>query len=161
MRSDDIRGAGTPRLAEGDLYHEVMGHSPSDRWSLIYDGQCGFCCAGSAQLARWFRPGTVELIDYHQPGALDRFPGITGEACGAAMHLVSPTGEVYKGAAAAAHAVASRGGIWRAALVCEWPGVRWVCARVYAFIAANRYRIAGRVSACENGACRVPGHRGR
>lgn len=132
----------------------------ASNWAIIYDGQCRFCIAGAKRLAKWLPQNKVELIDYHQPGALDRFPSLTPDACAAAMQVVSPAGSIYRGAEGLARAVASRSLLWRWALLYYIPGVRWICDRMYAFIAANRYRIAGRVDscpACSSGACKLPG----
>ncbi len=137
-----------------------MGGNADGVWTIIYDGGCRFCTAGAGRLASWFPAGSVELIDYHQPGALARFPSITREACDEAMHLVNPLGRIFRGAEAVARAVGSRGLLGRLALVYYVPGVRWVCDRLYAVVAANRYRIAGRTDGCEacrTGSCRRPG----
>ena len=128
-------------------------------WKIIYDGRCKFCTGGAARLARWLPVGRVELVDYHAPGALSRFPSITPDACDKAMHLVDPSGRVFRGAEAAVRAVAAGGPLWRIAMIYYIPGVRWLVDRFYALIAANRYRIAGRndpCEACSGGACRRP-----
>jgi predicted DCC family thiol-disulfide oxidoreductase YuxK len=129
-------------------------------WKIIYDGGCRFCTAGAARLARSFPAGRAELVDYNTPGALERFPTVTREACEQAMHLVDPAGRVYRGAEAAARAIAARGTFSRWALGYYVPGIRWLSDRLYALVARNRYRIAGRTDpcgACQNGACRLPG----
>jgi predicted DCC family thiol-disulfide oxidoreductase YuxK len=139
-----------------------MDGAGAGTWKIIYDGRCRFCVAGAKRLARSFPPGRVELVDYNLPGVLDAFPTLTREACEKAMQLVDPSGRVYRGAEAAARAIAARGPIWRWALVYYVPGVRWASDRLYAMVAANRYRIAGRTDqcdACQNGSCRLPGAR--
>lgn len=128
------------------------------RWSIIYDGNCRFCTAGAARLARSFR-GNVDLVDYQQPSALARFPSVTFEACERAMHLVDPRGRVYRGAEAVARAIAERGVLWKWALIYSVPGVRQLAEWMYALVARNRYRIAGRsdpCDACAKGACPLP-----
>lgn len=124
------------------------------RWAILYDGRCRFCQAGAARLASYFPPASVELLSSHEPGALERFPGVTPEAADAAMHLRDPSGRIFKGAEAVARAIASRGGVRRLAHLYYVPGIRWLADRTYRFIAANRYRIGGRDSTCDTGACR-------
>lgn len=124
-----------------------------DRHVVLFDGQCRFCRAQSQNLLRLARPGAVEVRDFQQPGVLDAFPGITHAACMAAMHLVAPDGRVYRGFEAAVRAVATRPLVGRAAYLYYLPGLRWLCDRLYAVIAANRYRLWGRVEECTEGTC--------
>ncbi len=128
-------------------------------WKIIYDGRCRFCTGSATRLARRLPDSRVELVDYNAPGALDRFSTISREACDKAMHLVDPAGRVFRGAEAAVRAVAARGPFWRVVMVYYLPGLRWLMDRLYALVAANRYRIAGRndrCEACSGGACRRP-----
>jgi hypothetical protein len=53
---------------------------------LIYDGECRFCIGQAATLARLLRPCALE--SFREPGVLERYPGITEEACGQAVQLV-------------------------------------------------------------------------
>jgi predicted DCC family thiol-disulfide oxidoreductase YuxK len=125
------------------------------RWTILYDGRCRFCRAGAERLAQRVPNGKVELLSSHEPGALERFPGVTRERADAAMHLMDPTGRISVGAGAVARAIAARGGLWRLALGYFLPGVRWACDRAYALVAANRYRIGGRTGeSCASGSCR-------
>lgn len=130
---------------------------PEASWVIIYDGQCRLCTAGAPRLASWFVGTNVELVDYHAPDALTRFgTSITPEACQAALHLVDPSGRVFRGAEAVARAIASRGRLWRVAMAYYVPGVRWMLDRMYGLVAENRYRIAGRTGSCVTGTCVRP-----
>jgi predicted DCC family thiol-disulfide oxidoreductase YuxK len=111
---------------------------------------------GAKRLQRLARPGAIELVNFQEPGALDRFPGISHEACMRQMYLVAPDGRVVGGFEAAVQALATRPGVGWLAYGYYLPGVRLVCDLIYALIAANRYRIMGRAVAageCEGGAC--------
>jgi len=101
------------------------------------------------------RPGAVEAVDFQMPGALERFPGVTHEACMRRMHLVTPDGKVYAGFEAAIRALATRP-VMRAIVWAYYlPPVRFAFDHLYAAIAANRYRILGRTTECPEGTCAV------
>jgi predicted DCC family thiol-disulfide oxidoreductase YuxK len=126
------------------------------KYVLVYDGLCKFCTAGVHRFVRWMGPVEVELLDFQPPGALDRFPGLTHDACMQAMQLVTPNGRVYHGAEAAARAFATRRVVGRLAYLYYLPGLRQLLDWLYARVAANRYRIMGKAVAageCEGGTC--------
>lgn len=137
-----------------------MSVPDGERWTIVYDGECRFCEAGSARLLKWLPAGRRERVACQAPELAERFPDVSREACRAAMHLVGPDGRVFQGAEAVARAVGARGGVWAVAKAYYLPGVRWLMDRAYRWVAANRYRLAGRTSACEGGVCR-PGDRPR
>jgi predicted DCC family thiol-disulfide oxidoreductase YuxK len=133
------------------------GHTtPPSKYVLIYDGLCKFCTAGVHRFVRWMGPVEVELVDFQRPGALDRFPGLTHDACMRAMQFINPEGRLYQGAEAAARAFATRRVIGAAAYLYYVPGLRQLLDWLYGRIAANRYRIMGKAVAsgeCEGGTC--------
>lgn len=123
---------------------------------LLYDGLCKFCTVGARQLLAWAPPGRVELVNFQEPGVLDRFPGVSHEACMRQMYLVTTDGRVYGGAEAGVHVVALRPVLGWVAYGYYLPGVRLLSDLGYARIAANRYRIMGKAVAageCEGGTC--------
>jgi predicted DCC family thiol-disulfide oxidoreductase YuxK len=130
--------------------------TPPGRHVVLYDGHCKFCTAAAKKLTALARPGTLDLVSFQEPGALDRFPGITHEACMQQMLLVAPDGRVYGGFEAAVRAVATRPVLGLPAYGYYLPGVRQLCDAVYALVAANRYRLLGKAAAageCEGGTC--------
>lgn len=127
-----------------------MADEPPRKHALLFDGRCNFCRRQLERLLSIARPGGIEPVDFQAPGALDRFPGLTYEACMQAMHLVTPQGQVYRGFEAAVHAVATRPIVGKLAYFYYVPGIRQICDRFYAWIAARRYRLAGE---CPSGTC--------
>jgi predicted DCC family thiol-disulfide oxidoreductase YuxK len=126
------------------------------RYVVLYDGLCKFCRAGANQLIALARPGAVELVNFQEPGALERFPGISFDACMRQMYLVRPDGRVYGGFEAAVQAVATRPVLGLLAYAYYLPGLRLACDLLYAHIAANRYRILGKAvdpGECAGGTC--------
>jgi predicted DCC family thiol-disulfide oxidoreductase YuxK len=130
--------------------------TPPGRYVVLYDGHCRFCTAGARKLARLARPGALDLVSFQDPGALDRFPGLTHEACMRQMYLVTPSGRVHGGFEAAVQALATRPLLGLVARAYYLPGLRQLCDTVYKVIAANRYRLMGKAVAagkCEGGTC--------
>ncbi len=102
------------------------------------------------------RRGSVERVDFQQPNALNRFPGLTLEMCMQRLHLVTPDGRVFAGVDAIAQAVMTRPVLGKFAALYYVPGLRWLLDLLYRIIAANRYRIMGKQVAaghCDGGTC--------
>ena len=131
---------------------EFADGSAPERAVVLYDGHCRFCKGQMKNLLRLAKPGALEPLSFQEEGALDRFDGLTYEACMEAMHLVQPDGRVYRGMEAAVRAVATRA-LGAVALIYYVPGIRHALDAWYRWIAARRYRIAGRE--CADDACAV------
>jgi predicted DCC family thiol-disulfide oxidoreductase YuxK len=131
--------------------------TPPGKYVVLYDGLCKFCRAGSEKLLGLARYGAIERVDFQQPGALDRFPGLTHADCMRAMQLVTPAGRIYTGFEAAVQAVVTRRVIGWLAYVYYVPGLRQLLDGLYALIARNRYRIMGKLDPCEGGTCSLHG----
>jgi predicted DCC family thiol-disulfide oxidoreductase YuxK len=129
--------------------------TPPGRYVVLYDGYCPFCRKQSQNLLRLARPGAVELLNFQDPGVLDRFPGVTHAACMRAMHLVDPRGRVFAGFEGAVRALATRPVLAAVAFLYYIPGIREACDALYAFVAAHRYRLFGKAAAseCHDGTC--------
>ena len=86
-----------------------------------------------------------------------RLPAAAREGIGGALQLVSPDGDVASGAEAVNRALHTRP-IWRLITWLYWvPGLKQANDWLYAQIAKRRYRIMGKVEACDTGTCVVPG----
>jgi predicted DCC family thiol-disulfide oxidoreductase YuxK len=108
------------------------------------------------------RPGAVEAVSFQDPDQLARFPGLTHDQCMQAMQLVTPDGRVFRGFEAAVRVLATRPILGRLTRAYYLPGVRQLCDWLYARVAANRYRILGKVVAasdCEGGTCALHARR--
>jgi len=131
---------------------------PPGRHVVLYDGHCRFCQHQVRTLSRLAAPGAIDLVSFHDPGVLDRFPGMPYDACMRAMHLVTPDGRVCSGFEAAARAVATRPVLGLIAYVYYLPGIRLLCDLAYAAVAAHRYRVMGQTveaGGCEGGTCHL------
>ena len=136
--------------------------TPPGKYVILYDGLCRFCTRQSRRLLSLARPGLVEAVSFQEAGALDRFPGITHDACMKAMHLVEPDGQVSQGPEAIVRAIATRP-IFRWIRVIYYPpGLRQLLNGLYAFVAAHRYRFWGKIGSpeeCDGGTCRLHNRR--
>lgn len=119
---------------------------------LLFDGHCRLCTDGSRRILRLARPGTIELLDFQQPGVLDRFPGLSHDDCMREIKLVNGDGRVFGGAEAVARAIATRGVLGAWAYLYYIPGLRQLTDSTYAWVARNRYRFMGRTD-CTSDAC--------
>jgi len=122
--------------------------------SLLYDGHCRLCTRGAQRLVRWARPGSILLLDFQQPGVLERFPGLTRAQCMQAMQLVEPDGRVRSGPEAIVATLLTRGFWFGWTRLYRLPGLRFLVDRAYAWVARNRYRFMGR-SDCTSDACEL------
>jgi predicted DCC family thiol-disulfide oxidoreductase YuxK len=130
-----------------------MSTKSPPKYAVLYDGHCKFCTGQSKRLAALARPGALELLDFQEPGVLSRFPGLTHEACMQAMHLVTPTGRVFRGFEAIVQALATRRLVGLLAYTYYLPGLRPLCDWFYDRLAANRYRLMGQNQECTGGTC--------
>src|SRR5262249_6347019 len=126
-----------------------------EKYSVLFDGKCPFCTKQSRRIHALARPGAVELVDFQQPGVLDRFPNLTHEALMQAMHLVTPKGQVYRGFEAIVQALATRPILRWPAHIYYLPGIRQLCDWSYRWVARNRYKLFGKsvASECPDGTC--------
>ncbi len=123
---------------------------------VLYDGQCRFCTRSANELASLRGHDKLELLSFQDEGVLDRFPGVTYDACMKRLHVVFPDGRVYAGAEAVTRVVAGIPVVGLPAYVYYVPGIRQLSEAVYDLVAKNRYKIAGRD--CDGGTCKLHMH---
>ena len=118
---------------------------------LVYDGQCRFCehCVGLVR--RWDRAGRVIAVPFQDVAAWHGVPGLSCEALATQMHVVSPVGRVYAGAAAAAPLLRQLPGGGAVAALLDLPGVGRVASRAYRWVARHRHCLGCASSACRRG----------
>ncbi len=124
------------------------GAPPRD-WTLVYDGDCGFCTRSVEWLARWDRRGRLRFVRSQDAAALATLPPMAPAALAAAMHLVTPGGEVYAGAATVPHILRLVPGGRALAVLYRLPGLPAVADRVYRWVARHRHRLPGSTASCD------------
>jgi predicted DCC family thiol-disulfide oxidoreductase YuxK len=125
--------------------------------TVFYDGSCSLCRASVARLRRMDTRGRIELLDLNDPAAQTRFPQIDREEAMRWMQAVDSRGRIWSGAQAWARIGLLLHGWNLLAWLLLVPGIRWLAAKAYAWIARNRYRWNS--SLCSDGTCslHIPG----
>lgn len=120
-------------------------------WTLVYDGDCAFCRRCVDLVGRWDVHRRVRAVTFQDPDGLAGLPPIPRPALEAAMHLVSPSGEVRAGAEAVPAILRLLPLGPAAAWVFAIPGVPALAARFYGAVARNRHRLGCGSNACRRG----------
>ena len=118
----------------------LVARPPAERPVLLFDGDCAFCCAW----AEHWRIAAGDRIDFAASQTVGgRFPEISPADLERAVHLISPTGQVYSGAGAIlrVRSLAIQRTWWQSAYE-SVPGVAAVAELVYRFIARHRKSLA-------------------
>jgi predicted DCC family thiol-disulfide oxidoreductase YuxK len=115
--------------------------TPPQKYVVLYDGHCQFCTKQVRNLVALARSGVLDAVSFQDASVLARFPGLTHEACMQAMHLVTPDGSIYRGFEAAVRAMLTRPLLGLFAYGYYLPGIRQLFDRLYAYLAARRYRL--------------------
>jgi len=120
-------------------------------WTLVYDGQCGFCRRWVDAVRRWDRADLVRAVSLQDTAAWEGLPGLTRAALEQAVHLVSPDGRAYAGAAAAAPLLRLLPGGRVLAAPLGLPGVPRLADAAYRWVARHRHRDGCGSPACRRG----------
>lgn len=104
------------------------------RLRLIYDGDCGFCKRSLGLVKRLDLFSSLDYVDYHEFENTAEFE--------TSMVAVTPTGRSYRGFYAFRRLAWNLPLAWPVAPLLYLPGVAWVGERAYAWVAANRSRLA-------------------
>ena len=131
-----------------------MSAAAGDRahgWTLIYDGDCRFCRSCVRALGRWDRDARLTFVPFQDRNALKGLPAIERTALEQAMHLVSPEGAAWAGAAAVSPMLRLLPAGGALALLLALPGAGSLAERAYRVVARNRHRLACGSAVCGRG----------
>ncbi|KQV22828.1 MULTISPECIES: thiol-disulfide oxidoreductase DCC family protein [unclassified Kitasatospora] len=136
-----------------------MSEGPTNDPVLIFDGDCAFC-SSCVQFAERYLRASLSSADWEAVpfqfadlAALDARAGgaglISWERAEQEVLWLTPRGDVYGGAQAAARLLMRSGGAWAylGALLTLAP-VRPLAALGYRWVARNRHRLPGGTPAC-------------
>jgi predicted DCC family thiol-disulfide oxidoreductase YuxK len=126
--------------------------------TVLYDGACSLCRASVARVRGLDARGRIEFLNVRDPAVQARFPQIDPEVALRWMQAVDAQGRISSGAVAWARMGLLLPG-WRLlARLLLLPGGRWIAARIYGWVARNRYR--WNREACADGTCslHLPGN---
>jgi predicted DCC family thiol-disulfide oxidoreductase YuxK len=125
----------------------------TERVTIVYDGACRFCSSQVAWVQERDRSGAVEFVSSTTPDLLRHFPQLAGHDLNSGLRAILPDGRIAIGADGVYEIALRLPGWRRAAWLYRVPGLGPLWRRLYAWIAARRYRLAGR---CDNISCPVP-----
>lgn len=123
-----------------------------DAYKVFYDGRCRICLRSRQMIQRLAASGTVIFIDVHDRQALQAYPQLRGADTRGQMHVIDPAGRLTGGFDALVALMPLFSPISAFAPLFRRGPLRSIGARVYRWLANNRYRLGGDVS-CEEGAC--------
>lgn len=119
---------------------------------VVFDGECAFCRNQVQRLQRMDKNNEIEFVPRQDPDVETRFPVLKSEDFNTGMRLIMPDGSLHTGADSfyemAKILPATSGFAW----LYRVPGVRQIAKLVYAWIAANRQRLAKH---CDSGTCKL------
>ncbi len=120
----------------------------TERGLLIFDGDCGFCTTSARFASRWVDRGGQYAIAPWQELDVTTY-GLTEQDCIDAAQFVGTDGTVVAGHLAIAAGLTHGGWAWRPlGHLLTLPGVSWLAARAYAWVADHRYLLPGGTPAC-------------
>ena len=119
--------------------------------TVLYDGACSLCRASVSRAQRFDADRRIEFLDVRDPVVTSRFPQVDREIALRSMQAVNGRGRVWSGVEAWARIGMLLPGWSMLAWVLLLPGIRQVGARIYSWVARNRYR--WNREACADGSC--------
>jgi predicted DCC family thiol-disulfide oxidoreductase YuxK len=119
--------------------------------TVLYDGSCTFCTTSAARVAHFDRRRQIELLDLHEPSVSQRFPQVDRDIAMRWMQAVDSRGQVFSGVDAWARIGQLLPGWNLVAWLLRVPGIHWLAAKIYGWIARNRYRWNRQL--CADGSC--------
>ncbi len=122
---------------------------------MLYDNECSLCTFQMKLLA-WMDWGNrITLMPLSDPGVAGIAPSLTPEALREAIHCVTPSGRIYRGARAIRFVGMRVPPLWPLALFLWIPGVIFIAEIVYQWISRNRYLLS-RVFGCKDACAILP-----
>jgi predicted DCC family thiol-disulfide oxidoreductase YuxK len=123
---------------------------------VIYDGQCRFCRASVARLARWDRGRRLSFMSLHDPQVASRFPQLTYEQLMEEMYLIDRRGRIHRGAEAFRHFTTRIPRLFPLAPLLHIPFTLPFWRWAYRQIARRRYQLFGKTAErCDNETCQA------
>jgi predicted DCC family thiol-disulfide oxidoreductase YuxK len=112
---------------------------------LVFDGDCAFCTKSARVLERIGPDAAIVAWQLTDLAEL----GITEDQASDSVQWVEVDGTVRSGHEAIAAALSTAGWIWKLiGRILLLPGISWIAAKAYRWVANNRYRLPGGTPAC-------------
>ena len=121
---------------------------------VIYDGHCQFCSRPVQRLARLDGKNRLSFLSLHDPRIESDFPALSHDELMEAMHLVEPSGEIHRGAAAFRLMTRRLPRLWILVPLMHLPFSLPLWQAIYRFIARRRCRMN-----CDEESCQTHLHK--
>ena len=125
-------------------------------YTLLYDSDCRICTAQARRLLHYDSDDRIALLPIGSSAARTRYPQIAAEDAQRWMHMVGPSGRIWRGADAVRLVLLllPLGRVLGALLYL--PGAMRVARPLYDWFARNRYRFGGYTTAsCDGDSCAI------
>ena len=151
---------GLPRICAGKFRlcrwlsgWNLVGMQTKAQLTVLYDGGCSLCRASVARVQEFDEQRRIAFLDVHDPAVKARYREIDPEIAMRWMQAVDTRGHVSSGVDAWARMGLLLPGWKLVAWVLLLPGVHWIAAKVYGWVARNRYR--WNRDLCADGTCSI------
>lgn len=128
---------------------------PMAKHLVLYDDQCPLCVFQMKMLTWLDWLNVARLVPLSSAEAQNAAPGLEPEQLRAAMHVVTKSGAVHRGARAIRFLALRMPLLVPMGLFLWIPGVIWIAEKVYAWVANNRL-ILSRVFGCKDACAIMP-----
>ena len=128
---------------------------PMAKHLVLYDDQCPLCVFQMKMLTWLDWLHVARVVPLSSPEAREAAPGVEAEQLRAAMHVVTSSGKLHRGARSIRFLALRMPLLVPLGLFLWLPGVIWVAEKVYAWIAKNRL-VLSRVFGCKDACALVP-----
>ena len=125
------------------------------RHTVLYDDECPLCTFQMKVLSWLDWRNVLALVPLSDPRAKEIAPQITREDLIEAIHAVTPTGAVHRGARAIRFIGLRLPLLVPVALVLWIPGVIWIAEIVYRWVSRNRLLLS-KVFGCKDACAIMP-----
>jgi predicted DCC family thiol-disulfide oxidoreductase YuxK len=125
------------------------------RNAVLYDNDCSLCTFQIKLLGWMDWSNRIALIPLADPVVAVIAASLTPEALREAIHCVTPSGRIYRGARAIRFVGMRVPLLWPLALFLWIPGVIFIAEIVYQWISRNRY-VLSRVFGCKDACAILP-----
>jgi predicted DCC family thiol-disulfide oxidoreductase YuxK len=130
-----------------------MIEQQTNRYTLLYDGNCRMCTAQARLVESYNDGGLIELLDMNSAAAQSRFPQVSPADAQRELHLVAPDGSLNRGAVAVRETLLRLPALRGLGELLRIPGAIQLAQPIYAFVARNRYLFGGNAAHCDDGSC--------
>jgi predicted DCC family thiol-disulfide oxidoreductase YuxK len=114
---------------------------------VIYDGDCAFCSSA----ARFAQRRIAKELNFAAYQLTELAPyGLTAAECAQSLKFVDQNGKIHSAQNAIAEILISSGKLWYGfGKFLKLPGINFLAALGYKFVAANRHRLPGGTPTCK------------